>query len=274
LKEKKERKWEKRSKEKKHKKAMKATWSDSSDESQSESDSSDDEVANLCLMAHEDEVQSSYSSSNDSSSDNDDDVHEFTYEELEKSFGDLLEAYEKNHDRYVKLKKKHACMTTHFDTLTSNIDELKNENESLKLEIDMLKKGKSIDVSHDLEIENDCLKKKVETLMNDLANFTNGRDNLEKLLSSQRCVYDKAGLGYNPENKQKISKICLLENLHLIHPIYVLLVVGTHTHQNIVHLGNHLLGRNLLGFLREPLCMLTKMDPTNFGYQKKHYANV
>jgi hypothetical protein len=36
-----------------------------------------------------------------------------------------------------------------------------------------------------------------------LSNFTNGRDNLDKLLSSQRCVYDRAGIGYNPENKQK-----------------------------------------------------------------------
>ena len=34
-------------------------------------------------------------------------------------------------------------------------------------------------------------------------NFTNGKKKLDRLLGSQRCVFDKAGLGYNPVTKQK-----------------------------------------------------------------------
>ena len=56
--------------------------------------------------------------------------------------------------------------------------------------------------------------------------------------------------------------------------VYALFVVETLMILEIVHLENQLVGRNLLGFLREQLCMLTKMDPTYFGYQKKCYTNV
>ena len=81
--------------------------------------------------------------------------------------------------------------------------ELKNENESLRLELDGLKKGKSVALSQDSNDENISLKMQVEDLKKVLSNFTNGRENLDNLLSRQRCVFGKARLGYNPENKQK-----------------------------------------------------------------------
>ena len=39
-----------------------------------------------------------------------------------------------------------------------------------------------------------------------LAKFTIGRNNLEILLGKQRCVFDKARLGYNPKSQQKLYK--------------------------------------------------------------------
>lgn len=229
LKEKKERKWEKKNKEKKNKKAMQATWSES-EESESDSDSSDEEIANLCLMAHgDDEVNSiSNSCSNDDSSD-DDNEHEFSYDELEKAFGDLLEAYEKNHEKFVKLKMKHASMSSLYDTCSSTIDELKSENETLRLELDTLRKEKCVALTQDFESENISLKEEVEDLKKILSNFTKGRDNLDKLLSSQRCVYDRAGLGYNPENKQK-SFNNLFEKKPSHHTSCLCTICGRNTH--------------------------------------------
>ena len=69
-----------------------------------------------------------------------------------------------------------------------------------------MKKGKEKDISNSLVLENENLKDKVEDLTNSLTKFTNGRDNLDKLLGMQRCVSDKAGLGYNQVDNQKDYK--------------------------------------------------------------------
>ena len=47
---------------------------------------------------------------------------------------------------------------------------------------------------------------KVERLTKDLANFVQGRYNLDKLLSQQRCRFNKAGLGYEEDEKIKYYK--------------------------------------------------------------------
>ena len=52
-------------------------------------------------------------------------------------------------------------------------------------------------------MENEALKDKVENLTNSLIKFTNGKDNLDKLLGMQMCVFDKAGLCYNQIDNQK-----------------------------------------------------------------------
>ena len=41
---------------------------------------------------------------------------------------------------------------------------------------------------------------------NVLAKFTFGRNNLDILLGKKRCVFDKAGLGYNPKGQQNFYK--------------------------------------------------------------------
>ena len=48
--------------------------------------------------------------------------------------------------------------------------------------------------------------KEIEDLNNVLAKFTMGRDNLNFLLGRQGCHFKKAGLGYNPNNHQKLYK--------------------------------------------------------------------
>ena len=57
--------------------------------------------------------------------------------------------------------------------------------------------------SNDLKKKNDDLRKQVEGLTKTLAKFTLGKRNLNMLLGKQRCVFDKAGLGFNPIFKEK-----------------------------------------------------------------------
>ena len=44
-----------------------------------------------------------------------------------------------------------------------------------------------------------------------LEKFTKGQKNLDLLLGSQRCVYDRAGIGYNTATKQKLYKNIFVE---------------------------------------------------------------
>jgi hypothetical protein len=48
--------------------------------------------------------------------------------------------------------------------------------------------------------------KEIDDLKNMLAMFTMSRDNLNMLLGKQGCHFKKAGLGYNPNNQQKLYK--------------------------------------------------------------------
>ena len=50
------------------------------------------------------------------------------------------------------------------------------------------------------------LKKKSNKLNEIVLKFTNGQKMLDNLINSQKCVFDKGGLGYKPNLKQKYYK--------------------------------------------------------------------
>ena len=61
------------------------------------------------------------------------------------------------------------------------------------------------------EASNSCkccnkFKEEIKDLKNSLAKFTVGINNLDIILGKQRCVFDKAGLGYRPNKQQKLYK--------------------------------------------------------------------
>jgi hypothetical protein len=191
----------------------------------------DDESAteDLCLMAHGDEVTSKLNSLEDES---------YSYDELQNAFEELVEKFEKNVLKNKVFKKK-------VTSLSNELNDLKNKNEILEKQINSLndknlfleeeiiklevksqnfiEKMKANDVETSSQIvhnsnllinENKELKLKVENLTKILTNFTNGKKNLDNLLGSQRCVFDKAGIGYNPKIKEKYyQKFFINENL-------------------------------------------------------------
>jgi hypothetical protein len=193
------------------------------------SNDEEDSTEASCLMAYEDEVTSKLNSLEDEA---------YSYDELQNAFEELVEEFEKNVLKNKVFKKKVTSLSNELDDFKSkneilekqiislNDKNLSLEKEIIKLEVksqNFIEKMKANDVETSSQIvhnsnllinENKELKLKVENLTKILTNFTNGKKNLDNLLGSQRCVFDKAGIGYNPKIKEKhYQKIFINENL-------------------------------------------------------------
>ncbi|GAV66027.1 zf-CCHC domain-containing protein/UBN2 domain-containing protein, partial [Cephalotus follicularis] len=161
----------------KKKKAMVATWDDS--DSSSSEEESDEEVVNLALMALEE----------DTSEDESENEVNFAFEELQNAYENFFKEYENICLKNKTLKKNAISMS-------KEIDDLKNENSKYLNEIESLKdKNKN----EKLKIEIDALKKYFSI-------FSNSSTKLDNLLRLQRCVFDKAGLGYEEMKNVKHFK--------------------------------------------------------------------
>ncbi|GAV68047.1 zf-CCHC domain-containing protein/UBN2 domain-containing protein [Cephalotus follicularis] len=174
----------------KKKKAMVATWDDS-DPSSSEEEESDEEVVNLALMAMEE----------DTSGDESESEVNFTFDELQN-------AYEKLYIEYENVCLKNMTFKKNAMSTSKQIDNLKSENSKYLNEIDSLRSKNSfyeneieiLNVSSKLSIdfmeENEKLKIEIDALKKSFSIFSNNNAKLDNLLGLQRCVFDKAGLGF------------------------------------------------------------------------------
>lgn len=159
---------QKRSKDKKAKKKQRAyiSWGNESSAS-----SDEDEEANLCLMANDDKVQSPKPPKN----------------ELQEEYDALL-------DQFAMLTQDFSSSKKKILDLEKEISVLKNENKTL---------GKQ-----KCELSCDSCKlhlKEIDKLKSSLAKFNSSSKNLDKILSSQKHVNNREGLGYDP-NKPSSSK--------------------------------------------------------------------
>jgi hypothetical protein len=198
------------------------------------SNDEEDSTEAFCLMAYEDEVTSKLNSLEDES---------YSYDELQNAFEELVEEFEKNVLKNKVFKKKVTSLSNELDDFKSKneilekqIISLNDKNLSLEKEIIKLKiesqsfiekmKAKDVETSSQIAYdsnllvnENKELKLKIENLNKILTNFTNGKKNLDNLLGSQRCVFDKAGIGYNPKIKEKHYKKFFINENFLKSPI-------------------------------------------------------
>ncbi|GAV85129.1 LOW QUALITY PROTEIN: zf-CCHC domain-containing protein/UBN2 domain-containing protein, partial [Cephalotus follicularis] len=155
---------------KKKKKAMIATW-DNSDESSSDEDSNE-EVAQIALMALEEQEE--------------EESDEVTYDEL-------VLVVEKYSSIIASLKKKVKSLANENDELKLAKEETSNE-----IEVDLLEN----EVAYLVKENN--LKEEIEALKKTFSKFSNSSEKPENLLGMQRCVFDKAGLGYEEMNNVKL----------------------------------------------------------------------
>ena len=93
------------------------------------------------------------------------------------------------------------------DSLNEKIKVLQLDNKMLHDKVASLKGKQSISYEHEkshvdeLMKENEVLKKMSNQLNEIVLKFTISQKNLEKLLSTQKCVFDKGGCGYKPNLK-------------------------------------------------------------------------
>ena len=132
-------------------------------------------MANMCFMAINDldEVNSNFS---------DEDMHDV--------FEELYEDFEKLSLKNNSLKNK-----------IQELEEVKEKFSIVEISKTHLEKENEI-----LRSENEILKKKNEWLTSSLSIFSCGQKSFETILASQKCVFDKQGLGFKSSKNQKYFK--------------------------------------------------------------------
>ncbi|XP_074575270.1 uncharacterized protein LOC141831762 [Curcuma longa] len=174
---------------KKKKKALKATWDDSSSSSSEEEVEKKTRHVALMALSNVESSESEGSQDEDSSSESSSSDDEVTSPKLEKMYATI------------------ACLTNALSKSKSKIKRLQNELKMIEHEntssCDYCLHHESSHTSvHELENENASLKMQVDDLRKALEKFTSSSKYLDMILGAQRAVYNKAGLGYKPKQKE------------------------------------------------------------------------
>ncbi|GAV72348.1 zf-CCHC domain-containing protein/UBN2 domain-containing protein, partial [Cephalotus follicularis] len=137
-------------------------------------------------------VIATWDDSDESSSDEDsnEEVAQIALMALEE----LVLVVEKYSSIIASLKKKVKSLANENDELKLAKEETSNE-----IEVDLLEN----EVAY-LVKENKNLKEEIEALKKTFSKFSNSSEKLENLLGMQRCVFNKAGLGYEEMNNVKL----------------------------------------------------------------------
>ena len=103
----------------------------------------------------------------------------------------------------------------YFQELYEDLEKLGLKNASFKKKVQQLEKElgglkenfSNVEVSKThLEKENEILRKKNKWLISSLSIFSYGQKYFEMILASQKCVFDKQGLGFKSSKNQKYFK--------------------------------------------------------------------
>jgi len=101
------------------------------------------------------------------------------------------------------LKELNSWLKKRVKALEDEIEKSKNDFKNLEIHF------KNSSCKCDTLICENCenLEKKVHYFVDTVDKLSKGKSNFENVLASQSCVFGKAGLGLNPQNKQdKFSK--------------------------------------------------------------------
>jgi len=195
----KERKEKKSSNKEKKGKSKRAyiSW-DENEVSSSSSSSSEDEKANLCLIAEGDDDSSSSGSVSSCASLN------------AENYSKLLQAFKETHEEANRLTLSNNRLKGLNNWLENRVKTLEKELEKSKTDFENLEMHckNSSHLYDSIACENcKTLESKVHYLVRIVDKLSKGKSNFETFLASQKCVFGKFGLGFNPQNKKNgISK--------------------------------------------------------------------
>jgi len=201
-------------KEKKGRRAYIA-WEDNDMDS---SESSDNEEAQLCLMADNEDSDSEVDSFTSNTS----------YDELHDAFIELHNDSLKLVKALSKSKKSIEFLQNQVIALTKEKLELKKENYSLGY----LKVNHVCEKCIQYEKENKDLKCIIEK-------FTNSTNGLNALLGNGKAYYDKAGLGYKPHAHEKSFQNVFVKPLSSTRPYVKGIYYTKNTHSSYMHTSKY-----------------------------------
>ena len=165
-------------------------WEDNA--STSSSSSKENEEANLCLMAGEDSEVSSVNS---------DDSFEST------NSSSLLNAFHETLEEANRLACSNKRLKGLNNWLEARVKELENEVLNLKTDFENYKTSSNLNSSKPVNCENcEVLQEKVKYLITTSSKLTMGTANLNAILGTQNCVFERAGIGYQPNFPRKQKK--------------------------------------------------------------------
>jgi len=119
----------------------------------------------------------------------------------------LLQAFQQTHEEANRLVLSNNRLKGLNNWLEKRVKTLEEELEKSKNDFEKHCKNSS-HVCDSLACENcENLEKKVHYLVRAVDKLTKGKSNFKNVLASQNCAFGRAGLGFNPQNKQdKFSK--------------------------------------------------------------------
>jgi len=132
-----------------------------------------------------------------------------------ENYSKLLEAFQETHEEASRLVLSNNRLKGLNNWLEKRVKTLEEEMEKTKIDFEKLEKHckNSSHMCDSLVCENcENLEKKVHYLVSTMDKLSKGKSNFENVLASQNCVSRRAGLGFNPQNKQdnfskKFSKL-------------------------------------------------------------------
>ena len=185
-------------------------WDVPEDQSTSTSTSDDEESAKLCLMTkdHNSDEESSESDKSDPSNVSDSESENSpTYEMLYSAYVELHEELKKLAKINVERKRIILLHEQKIIEMQKELDELKLENETL----DLIYANSLCNCSSKMTMKTNCencmfLEEENHMLKERIANFTKCSHELDNMLSSQRAIGNRTGLGYVKNRKKSYKK--------------------------------------------------------------------
>jgi len=127
-----------------------------------------------------------------------------------ENYSELLEAFQETHDEANRLVLSNNRLKELNNWLEKRVRALEEELEKSKSDFENLETHcKKSSCKCDTLICENCenLERKVHYLVSTMDKLSKGKSSFENVLASQNYVFGRAGLGFNPQNKQdKFSK--------------------------------------------------------------------
>jgi len=120
-----------------------------------------------------------------------------------ENYSQLLQTFNETHkeaNRLALLNKRLKGLNNSLENRVKTLEEELNHSKTNFESLEMIYKNSSCKCDSSFCENCVSLEKKVHYLLKTMDKFSKGQSNLETILASQKCVFGKVGLGFNPNN--------------------------------------------------------------------------